>query len=68
MNSGKIFAEPSFKVGWYPVKKTGSSHLNILYIQTKFVKERVKANKVFPIIQNLGHFMVNLGGGSVLAW
>ena len=41
--------------------------LNILYIQTKFVKERVKANKVFPIIQNLGHFMVNLEGGSVLA-
>ena len=42
--------------------------LNILYIQAKFVKERVKVNKFFPIIQNLGHFMVNLGGGSVLAW
>ena len=42
--------------------------LNILYIQTKFVKERVRANKVFSIIQNLGHFVVNLGGGLALAW
>ena len=42
--------------------------LNILYIQTKFVKDRVKASKVFPIIQNLGHFVVNLRGRLALAW
>ena len=26
----KVGIPESFKVGWYPLKKTGSSHLNVL--------------------------------------
>ena len=52
----KVGIPESFKVGWYPPKKTGSSHLHLLdYIQDVFLFDEISILITPPFISYLSN-------------
>ena len=47
----KVGIPESFKVGWYPPKKTGSSHLNLLVLQNLACTKRRRVTRSLAFYQ-----------------
>ena len=55
----KVGIPESFKVGWYPPKKTGSSHLKMVHIRIEGknqAHDQDECKKVLTLVVSVFHF------------